>query len=98
MGKEAIPMPDEPATAPPRVLVVDDDPGIREVLLLGLEEDGYEARAVENGAVALSTLAVWRPDLIILDLMMPEMDGWTFRAQPFDIVQFLDAVGAVMKC
>ena len=63
----------------PRVLVVDDDPAIRDFVGQALEEEGYEVRLAINGQDALSTLLKWQADLIVLDLMMPTMDGWTFR-------------------
>jgi CheY-like chemotaxis protein len=63
----------------PRVLVVDDDPAIRDFVGQALEEEGYEVRLAINGQDALSTLLKWHADLIVLDLMMPTMDGWTFR-------------------
>ena len=61
-----------------RVLVVDDDPDIRELLCAVLQDDGWEARPAVNGKAALAVLEHWKPDLIVLDLMMPVMDGWTF--------------------
>jgi len=61
-----------------RVLVVDDDPDIRDLLCAVLEDDGWEARPAANGKVALGVLEHWKPDLVVLDLMMPVMDGWTF--------------------
>jgi CheY-like chemotaxis protein len=64
-----------------RVLVVDDDPVLRETLEAVLAGEGYEVEAAGNGLEALSVLPGWRPDLIILDLMMPIMDGWRFRAE-----------------
>ncbi|MEO8631721.1 MAG: response regulator [Chloroflexota bacterium] len=63
---------------PKRVLVVDDDASIRELLSTALEEDGYEVVPASNGQDALAVCARWRPDVIVLDLMMPVMDGWTF--------------------
>jgi CheY-like chemotaxis protein len=63
-----------------RVLVVDDDPEIRDVLVMALEEEGYEVRAGHNGRAALEILERWRPRVILLDLMMPEMDGYELRA------------------
>jgi CheY-like chemotaxis protein len=45
-----------------------------------LAEEGYEVRAVANGRQALAMLANWRPAVILLDLMMPVMDGWTCLA------------------
>jgi CheY-like chemotaxis protein len=61
-----------------RVLVVEDNPDIRTLLSDALADAGFEARAVENGAEALTFAAEWRPDVMILDLMMPVMDGPTF--------------------
>ena len=61
-----------------RVLVVDDDASIRELLSTVLEDDGYEVMPAANGEDALAVCARWRPDVIVLDLMMPVMDGWTF--------------------
>ena len=67
--------------APGRILVVDDDHAIRGFLSETLVDEGYEVRGASNGEEALATLAAWRPSLILLDLMMPIMDGWTFRAR-----------------
>jgi DNA-binding response OmpR family regulator len=64
-----------------RVLVVDDDPSIQGFLAEALTDEGYGVRTAANGREALSVLDTWRPDLILLDLMMPEMDGWAFRAE-----------------
>ena len=64
-----------------RVLVVDDDPQVRDMLVLALDAEGFEVQAAEDGRRALELLAEWRPHLILLDLMMPELDGWAFRAR-----------------
>jgi two-component system chemotaxis response regulator CheY len=64
---------------PRRVLVVDDDEAIRDLLDDVLELEGYEARIAPDGEAALAAAADWTPDLIVLDLMMPKMDGWQFR-------------------
>jgi CheY-like chemotaxis protein len=64
-----------------RVLVVDDDASIQGFLAEALADEGYEVRTAGNGREALAILNLWRPDLILLDLMMPEMDGWVFRAE-----------------
>ena len=61
-----------------RVLVVDDDPDIRALLVSVLADDGYEAEAAPNGRDALVALEDFAADVVILDLMMPVMDGWTF--------------------
>src|SRR5215469_16900225 len=64
------------APAPrPVVLVVEDDPNIRELLRFMLAEAGYEAMAVADGAAALTALETVRPDLVTLDLQLPGIDG-----------------------
>ena len=60
------------------MLVVDDDPDIRELLFTALEDEGFEAVPAGNGQEALAIIRTFRPDVIVLDLMMPVMDGWTF--------------------
>jgi CheY-like chemotaxis protein len=60
------------------VLVVDDDAGIRLTLSEILESEGYSVRTAGNGRDALRVLSDWQPHVILLDLMMPEMDGWAF--------------------
>lgn len=62
------------------VLVVDDDVDIRSVVCELLTDEGYQVKTAVNGREALATLSTWRPDVILLDLMMPIMDGWTFLA------------------
>ncbi|HWP75773.1 MAG TPA: response regulator, partial [Methylomirabilota bacterium] len=63
------------------VLVVDDDPGLRQLLRRMLEPEGYTVVEAENGRVALERLDDVRPSVILLDLMMPEMDGFEFVAE-----------------
>ena len=64
-----------------RVLVVDDDPDIRELLFTALEDEGFEVVPAGNGEEALAIIRTFRPDVIVLDLMMPVMDGWQFAAE-----------------
>ena len=59
----------------PRLLVVDDDPGLLRLLTIRLRAENYEVEAVENGLAALAALARVRPDLVITDLRMDQMDG-----------------------
>jgi two-component system, chemotaxis family, chemotaxis protein CheY len=67
-------------TAPVRsVLVVDDDADIREVIAMVLEGEGYAPVTAADGGEALRLLRGYRPCLILLDLMMPGVDGWQFR-------------------
>jgi CheY-like chemotaxis protein len=60
------------------VLVVDDDPTIRELVSVLLECEGYQVRTATNGREALDTLEHWQPHLIMLDMLMPVMDGAAF--------------------
>jgi DNA-binding response OmpR family regulator len=67
------------------VLVVDDDEDIRGVVAEIMDAEGFHVLQAANGAEALSTARRTPPDLIILDLMMPVMDGWEFsRRQRLD--------------
>ena len=60
----------------PRILVVDDEPNIIELAKLYLERDGYQVKDATNGQDALSRFSAVNPDLIILDLMLPDIDGF----------------------
>lgn len=59
----------------PQVLVVDDDPHIRQLLVFALEKSGLAAREAEDGEAALASVAQQRPDLVVLDINMPKLDG-----------------------
>jgi CheY-like chemotaxis protein len=63
------------------VLVVDDDPGIQELLVALLEDEGYSVVVAGDGLEALDALAAARPDIIVLDMMMPRMDGYGFAQE-----------------
>ncbi|WP_248964459.1 response regulator transcription factor [Sphaerisporangium perillae] len=63
------------ATPPPRILVVDDDPTVAEVVVKYLERDGHVVESVGDGAEALRRALANPPDLLVLDLMLPGMDG-----------------------
>jgi CheY-like chemotaxis protein len=64
----------------PRILVIDDDSDIREVVGEALEFAGYEVATAREGWEGLALCRSFRPTLILLDLMMPGMSGWEFRA------------------
>lgn len=66
---------------PSRVLVVDDDVAIRMVIADALDPAGYAVRTAQDGADALAVLEGWRPGVIVLDLMMPGVDGFAFREE-----------------
>jgi two-component system alkaline phosphatase synthesis response regulator PhoP len=61
--------------AVPKVLIVDDESDIVEILKYNLEKEGYQVKSASNGAKSLEVAKKFRPDLIIMDIMMPEMDG-----------------------
>jgi CheY-like chemotaxis protein len=62
------------------VLIVDDDPATRQVLRRTLIKQGWSVVEAENGRVALERVASQKPSLIMLDMMMPELDGFGFLA------------------
>ncbi|MBI3374583.1 MAG: GAF domain-containing protein [Betaproteobacteria bacterium] len=64
-----------------QVLLVDDDETMRQGMRLALEQDGWQVGEAENGQIALARLTEARPDIIMLDLMMPEMDGFEFLVE-----------------
>lgn len=59
-----------------KILVVDDDLNICELLKLYLENEGYTAFVANDGQAAVDTIAAKNPDLVLLDIMLPKMDGW----------------------
>jgi DNA-binding response OmpR family regulator len=63
------------------VLVVDDQQVIRDTLQTALDDEGFTVETAANGQEALDILERWQPCVILLDLMMPVMDGWAFRAE-----------------
>lgn len=70
---------DEPGR--PRVLVIDDDAQLCVTVCDALRDDGYAAASVSHGAAALEMVKAHDPSLILLDLRMPIMDGWSFVEQ-----------------
>ena len=69
--REAVAM----ASPPSRVVVIDDERHLRELLELGLGEDGFEVRSAPDGRTGLQLVRDWRPDAIVLDVMLPFVDG-----------------------
>lgn len=63
-----------------RILVVEDDAPIREVLVTTLRLSGFRVASAEDGAVALDVARSWRPELVLMDLMLPGADGWELTA------------------
>ncbi len=64
-----------------KILIVDDDPNIRELIRLFLQDEGFDASEATDGIDALSRLETFKADLVILDIMMPNMDGWELCAE-----------------
>jgi len=101
-----------PSTAdgstPARLLVVDDDTGNRDVLRRRLEREGYQAECAENGRQALDRIAAERFDLVLLDVLMPELDGYEVltrlkeapatRDIPVIVISALDDMPSIVRC
>ena len=78
-----------PRTSEARLLVVDDEPNILELLATSLRFAGFEVTTATNGRDALAEARRYRPDLVVLDVMMPDMDG-------FDVVRRMRGEGATV--
>jgi two-component system OmpR family response regulator len=93
----------ETQTPPPeaRLLVVEDEPNIRELLATSLRFAGFEVETAGDGATALALAEVGEPDLVVLDVMLPDVDGFEVtrrlrdrgRQQPIVFVTARDATG-----
>jgi two-component system alkaline phosphatase synthesis response regulator PhoP len=66
------------STSVPRILVVDDQPDIRLMCRVNLQLEGYEVLEAPDGEAGLEMARSERPDLVLLDVMMPGLDGWQF--------------------
>jgi CheY-like chemotaxis protein len=80
-GTPVFASPPEISNVAPIVLVVDDDPGVRRLTESLLLEHGYRVVLAAHGRDGIRQLLAHCPDLIVLDLNMPVMDGWDFRAE-----------------
>lgn len=76
------------------LLIVDDDDAIRETLALVLEDEGYQVRTACDGLHAIESISSELPCVILLDLMMPNMDGW----QVFEALQADPKLARVPVC
>ena len=83
-----------------KILIADDEPGIRRMINLLLEEEGYQVKAVENGQEAVDALLLFQPDLVLLDQQMPVLTGIEALEKikilnPNQTVVFITAFGSV---
>ena len=81
------PMANSPAQTEARLLVVDDEPNILELLSVSLRFSGFEVHTASNGQQAVTLARSLKPDLLVLDVMMPELDG-------FEVVRRLRGEGS----
>jgi two-component system KDP operon response regulator KdpE len=82
---------------PIKILVIDDDAAVTDLLSLLLKSQGFDVTATNNSADGLNMIRENQPDMVVLDLMMPEMDGWevcktvrTFSQVPIIILSALN--------
>jgi len=80
------------ATPEARLLVVEDEPNIRELLATSLRFAGFEVHVAADGATALKQAAAHDPDLVVLDVMLPDMDGFTVTRKLRDAGRILPIV------
>ena len=80
-----------PSDTGPVVLIVDDDQRLREYVRVNLEAEGYVVREAASAEEGLAALGAESPDLILLDVMMPQVDGWEMLQQ----IQEHTGVGAI---
>ncbi|MES2692968.1 MAG: SpoIIE family protein phosphatase [Verrucomicrobiota bacterium] len=112
-SKPPTPRPDEiaidaPAAIPGKILVVDDNPGNRDMLARQLERQGHTVSSAEHGQDALAQLRATPFDLVLLDMMMPVLDGYStlleikkdpaLRHLPVIMISALDELGSVVRC
>lgn len=74
----------------PKILIADDDSTIIKLLQVNLELEGYEVVTAEDGEQAVAKAKEHGPDLVILDIMMPRMDGWAARGAILEIPKLKD--------
>jgi CheY-like chemotaxis protein len=87
------------------VLIADDDPDILRIVTLCLQAEGYPAHSALNGREAVAMAAAHHPDLILMDMMMPELSGFEAAAagidgyitKPFRVAQVLAVVRSHLK-
>lgn len=72
-----------------KILIVEDEPGLQKALKAALEESGYEIAQAFNGEEAIATLANSKPDLILLDLILPKKNG-------FEVLEYLNAAKSIV--
>ena len=77
-------------TAPYKILVVDDDPDIVELLQYNLTKEGYDVSHAENGKEAIATALKHKPDVVLMDVMMPVLDGIAACRQMREMPDFRD--------
>lgn len=77
-------------SAKPRILVIEDDPDLRTIVRLQLSSSGYEISEACNGAEGFKAIQEETPDCVILDLMMPIMDGFGFLKRARSVTAFQD--------
>jgi DNA-binding response OmpR family regulator len=87
-----------------KVLIIDDDPAMTELVTLLLKTHGLDTYVANSGEEGLQMINKISPDVVILDLMMPDMDGWqvctqvrSFSSVPILILSALDSPGLVAK-
>ncbi|HAR72850.1 MAG TPA: DNA-binding response regulator [Flavobacteriaceae bacterium] len=80
-----------------KILLVDDEPDILEFIGYNLKKEGFEVETAQNGLEGLKQAKIFRPDLILLDVMMPQMDGMEMCAELRKLDSFQDTLVAFLS-
>ena len=100
-GDEESPLPSQQRPDAPTLLVVDDEPAVRRVLVMRLQLAGYRVVCAEDGDEALAVFHREQPDLVVLDVMLPKLDGFAvcrrLRAESCVPIIFLSALDAIAE-
>lgn len=89
-----------------RILIAEDEPLLRQLIVIELRDNGFDVIEAQNGEEALQLLETERPDLILLDLLMPKADGYTVLARlqekrlniPVIVLSNLDSLSDQKRC
>ena len=79
------------------ILVVEDDNNISNLIKMYLDKEGFDVRIAADGGKAVEEFKEKEPDLVLLDVMLPVLDGWGYVVKPFEMKELLARINAVLR-